>query len=76
MIYAWRLCLSRPPTPAMLERLEAFYRQIEEQVSRDPNRHVSLIGGKRLLEVSMTEQVTWITLARALLNLDEFVNRE
>ncbi|HZW30888.1 MAG TPA: DUF1553 domain-containing protein [Isosphaeraceae bacterium] len=58
--HAFRLCLGREPSPEELRKVESY---LAEMPTAEPNRSGS----------SATE---WVGLARALLNLDEFITRE
>ena len=58
--YAFRLCVSRPPTAAERDRLLALLRELQTPTATDP---------------AATPQAAWTTVARVLLNLDETITR-
>jgi mono/diheme cytochrome c family protein len=68
-------CLSRPPSPAELDRLVHFHEVQSRLVKNSP------ISARALTGMSETdgenfEAATFVALARTLMNLDEFVTRE
>jgi hypothetical protein len=75
--YGWRVCLAREPTAEELTRLERLYATQLELLRADPAA-AQAIAGKHL-EAAGTDAASvaaWIGISRALLNLDEFLNRE
>jgi mono/diheme cytochrome c family protein len=69
--YAFRLCLSRAPGERELRRLaELLAQQRPECACEDslPNGEAAFAGA--------AERAAWTTVARVLLNLDEFITRE
>ena len=74
----FELCLARQPLVDELAEAKRFYR---EQMARvKAGREASLLVlGERLDEVpseQRAEAATYVALARVLMNLDEFINRE
>jgi hypothetical protein len=59
--FAFRLCVSRPPSPAERGRLTALLEQQLTTNAEDP---------------AASRQLAWTTIARVLLNLDETITRE
>ena len=59
--YAFRLCVSRPPSAKERDRLLTLLAQLRAATPTDP---------------AATPQQAWTTLARVLLNLDETITRE
>ena len=73
--YAFRLCLARPPKPGELERLVRFYQEQKEFLGRNPEAAESLYVAHGVEGVDSAEAAAWVSISRALLNLDEFVTR-
>ena len=73
--YAFRLCLARPPKPGELERLVRFYQEQKEFLARNPEAAESLYVAHGVEGVDSAEAAAWVSISRALLNLDEFVTR-
>jgi mono/diheme cytochrome c family protein len=82
--YAFRLCLAREPSTAELKRLEQYYRQQLEEFTAAPAEAHALLGGAPAKgpqsaipnQQSAIDRAAWASLARVLLNLDEFITRE
>jgi hypothetical protein len=80
--YAFELCLSRAPTEAELSRLRSLYADARAEFEKDPETAKALIdepttdNGKRTTDGNIVETAAWVVVARALLNLDEFITRE
>src|SRR5262249_37943874 len=71
-----RLCVGREPTPAEQERLGRLYNDLLRACQEKPEAAAKLIGAQKPDGVEAPEAAAWVALARALLNLDEFVTRE
>lgn len=69
----FRRCLSRAPSADELERLVAFYQKQRQRLEAGE------LSAKDLLTTeeggNLKERAAWTTLARVLMNLDEFVTR-
>ncbi|MGL4551994.1 MAG: hypothetical protein ACRC33_12515, partial [Gemmataceae bacterium] len=65
---AFRLCVSRKPTERELARLKGLLTELREAAAADPVGAAALAGGP--------EEAAWLTLGRAVLNLDEAITRE
>jgi mono/diheme cytochrome c family protein len=63
--HAFRLCLSRPPTPREQARLLALLDDLRPEMPSGPD---AFAGGD--------DHAPWTAVARVLLNLDEFITRE
>jgi hypothetical protein len=72
---AWLIqrCLSRPPAEEERSRLAEFAKRQRERFTAAPDRAATFAGGGTSKSV---ESATWTAVARAILNLDEFVTRE
>lgn len=68
--FAFMRCLTRPPSPAEIERLKAFHDAQWQRLSS---------GGLKISELmpkgATIEQAAWMTVARVLLNLDETITK-
>ena len=75
LIHAFRLCLTRRPTEAELERLMAFYQQQEAHYRAHPEMAVRLLPGATTKAPASTK-AAWTLVANVLLNLDEAVTKQ
>ncbi len=73
--YAFELCLARTPKPDELERLVRFYEEQKEYLRRNPEAAESLYAAHGVEGVDSAEAAVWVSISRALLNLDEFITR-
>ncbi len=77
LIYAFRCCLSRPPSDYELERLRLFLREqkesfrVDAQGARDVVATVAFPHG-----LDEATCAAWVAVSRLLMNLDEFVTRD
>jgi hypothetical protein len=74
--YAFRLCLTRPPTPAERARLRRLYEELLALSRAQPDQGAKLAGTPVPAGVTPPEAAAWVGVARAIMNLDEFVTRE
>ncbi len=74
--YAFRLCLSRPPSPREVSVLRQLYNDLVESCRKHPKEAAGLLGKAKLPGAKVPEAAAWVALARAVMNLDEFVTRE
>jgi hypothetical protein len=73
---AFRLCLARPPQPAELSSITRLLSQQRESFRRSPDDALKVTGPQIPAGLDIAEWASWTAVARALLNLDEFVTRE
>ena len=73
--YAFRLCLAREPTTREQVLLLRLYGDLLENCKANPTEAAKLVG-KAKPSGELAEAATWVAMARALMNLDEFVTRE
>ncbi len=73
--HAFLLCLGREPSRAEAERLTQLYEELLQSCRARPEEAAKL-AGKEPAGGSVAETAAWVALARAILNLDEFVTRE
>jgi hypothetical protein len=71
--HAFRLCLARPPEAEELSVLCRLYDELRRLCQKQPDAVAKLAGPKG---ARTPEAAAWVALARAIMNLDEFVNRE
>jgi hypothetical protein len=72
--FAFQLCFSRSPESYELERLTRYTLQQRQAYMEAPEQARQLVGDTAVEPV--TEAATWSSIARVLLNLDEFITRE
>jgi hypothetical protein len=73
--HAVRLCFGRDPSAAEVARWLKFYGEVKTLCSKQPAEAAKLVGNKKTAG-DIIEEAAWVALARAFLNLDEFVTRE
>ena len=71
-----RLCVGREPSAEEMERLCRLWEQLLRMFRDRPEAAAKLNGTVKVAEVDPAEMAAWVAMARALLNLDEFVTRE
>jgi hypothetical protein len=74
----FRLVVNRPPRPEELARLQTFHAEQKARVIKSGPAALHVLGAhqKALSPAQATEAATLVAVARVLLNLDEFINRE
>jgi hypothetical protein len=72
----FRRCVSREPTATEAARLQRLYREMLPLCKADPAAAANLAGQELPAGVDAAEAAAWITVARTVLNLDEFITRE
>jgi hypothetical protein len=74
--YAFRLCLARQPSPREHQRLaDLLARQIAD-FRASPEGARRLVPAELAKDSDAAQAAAWMTIARVLLNLDEFITRE
>lgn len=76
VIHAFRLCLSRVPSQAELNRLVKFQLLQQQRFAGDDVAAKQIAPKDRPNGFSDAEAASWVAVARALMNLDEFITRE
>ncbi len=74
--YAMRLCLARTITPDEQVQLQALLDDSKTWYAAHPDQAGQLIGKETVAGVPSETAAAWISVARVLLNLDEFITRE
>ena len=74
--YAMRLCVARTITPEEHVRLQALLDDSKAWYAAHPDQAGQLIGKETVSGVPSETAAAWISVARVLLNLDEFITRE
>ena len=72
----FRLCLAREPGPSELQRLSDLLTQQRQSFTEQPEQAQQLTSPEFAVDVPATEFASWTSLARVLINLDEFITRE
>jgi mono/diheme cytochrome c family protein len=73
---AFRRCLARDPSPNELAGLTEFLASQRKRFEGAPQDAATVAPPSRPGQVDPIQAATWTMLARVLLNLDEFINRE
>ena len=73
--HGFRLCLGRRPAERETRRLVRLYEELLALCRADPAEAAKL-AGKGAKGKGAAEAAAWVALARALMNLDEFIMRE
>lgn len=85
--YVFRLCLVRQPSTWELSKLSQFFEQLVKHYQAAPAAAKDLISGEKDASFSLAtanlpanidpaHRAAWTSVARVLLNLDEFITRE
>lgn len=74
--HAFRLCLARSPSRTERDELGRLHQDLLAGARANPGEAARLVGTNPPAGVDSAEVAAWIALARALMNLDEFVTRE
>jgi mono/diheme cytochrome c family protein len=83
--YAFRLCLTRKPKPAELDRVLAFYRQQLGHYQSDPQAAREVVGAEKDKVASASpapagpadpDLAAWTMVSNVLLNLDETITKQ
>ncbi|MCP5558354.1 MAG: PSD1 domain-containing protein [Verrucomicrobiaceae bacterium] len=74
----FELTLNRPPRPEELTRLKAFFDEQQKRVKAGGNEALKSLSfiEKSVATPNKIEAATLVAIARVLMNLDEFINRE
>jgi hypothetical protein len=73
---AFRLCLSREPSPTELSALVDLYNQSVPFARKDSAAAAQTVGSRVPPNTDLPETAGCVAVARAVLNLDEFLTRE
>jgi hypothetical protein len=76
MARAVRICIARPPTDDELNDLVALLDQSRSWYAENTIEAEQIVGQHRPDGVPVAEAAAWVTAARVVLNLDEFITRE
>jgi hypothetical protein len=74
--HGFRLCMAREPSAAELAVLGRLFEELLQSCRAHPDAAAKLVGPAKPVGADPAEAAAWVALARALLNLDEFVTRE
>src|SRR5205085_11611891 len=73
---AFRLCLGRQPTAFEHQRLHELFEEQLDDFASSPKAARLLVPLDLPKEIPVHRFAAWTTVARVLLNLDEFITRE
>ena len=76
--FLFRRCLSRPPTADELLRLAEFFDAQKKRLTSGDLDAAKIAGeaGGKVQEGNLQEIAAWTLVARAILNVDEFITKE
>jgi hypothetical protein len=74
--YAFRLCLARQPSTREQQTLNRVLEQPLDSFRRNPDEARALAPASLPKDADCATYASWTTVARVLLNLDEFITRE
>jgi hypothetical protein len=74
--YAFRRCLSREPSLVEVQRLVRYVQAQRAALAAAPDQATKIAPAPLPEGVSAPEAATWVSLARVLMNLDEFITRD
>jgi hypothetical protein len=74
--FAFRLCLARSPSALEVKRLEQLLQEQLADFASSPKEARLLAPPNLSKEIAVHRFAAWTTVARVLLNLDEFITRE
>ena len=75
LTYAYRLCLSRKPSSREAGRLSSYFEQQKKIFLADQGARREA-ASFHAPQVEPEEAAAWVSVSRALMNLDEFITRE
>ncbi|MBL8816159.1 MAG: DUF1549 domain-containing protein [Planctomyces sp.] len=73
---AFEICVSRRPTPSELVEVQQLLNDARQWYKDQPEQAAALGGSKTSNTTDAIERAAWISVARILINLDEFITRE
>jgi hypothetical protein len=71
----FRLCLTRTPDPVELQLLSDYWRAEQARYAADDDAARKLAPADCPADISVGDAAAWTSVARVLLNTDEFVTR-
>jgi mono/diheme cytochrome c family protein len=76
LVYAFRLCVAREPSTREQQKLTRMLQQQLESFRDDPKVAEALVAAQQAKDGDVACFAAWTSVARVLLNLDEFITRE
>ena len=73
--YGFRLCTSRQPSPAEIDRIIQSLRKQQEHFKNAPAAGAQVLGESSASDATQADRAAWTLVANALLNLDETVTK-
>ena len=74
--HLFQLCLARAPMPDERQRLQSFASEQRARVRTAGPEALKVLGDETVAPADQEDAAVLVALARVLLNLDEFINRE
>jgi hypothetical protein len=75
LLHMFRLCLTREPDPVERQLLGDYWRAEQERYVTDEDAARKLAPADGPADIAVSDAAAWTSLARVLLNTDEFVTR-
>jgi hypothetical protein len=75
LVHMFRLCLTRTPDPVELQLLSDYWRAEQARYAADDDAARKLAPADCPADISVGDAAAWTSVARVLLNTDEFVTR-
>ena len=72
----WKVCFGRDPAEPELRRASALIQELKSLYAANQPAECAKLLGKENWAGDPVEAAVWVVLARAMMNLDEFVTRE
>jgi len=76
VVYGFRRCVARRPTPQELDRILAYYGEQLDRFKKDTPAATAVVKGYSGPDSNVPELAAWTTVSNVLLNLDETVTKE
>ena len=76
LAYAFRLALSRAPSAEEATELETLFNDSKLTFQASPGSATAVVGDYPPAGVDLPSAAAWVSTARVILNLDEFITRE
>ena len=73
--YAYRLCVARDPDSNERDRLATYFEQ-QKTIFEQDRKAVELATPGGISNIDPVKLAAWVSVARSLMNLDEFITRE
>jgi hypothetical protein len=76
LVHAYRLALARAPSAAEIAELGKLHSDAQTSFRAAPHEATAVVGAFQPAGIDVGSAAAWVSVARVILNLDEFVTRE